>query len=61
MYMDTNELFARYTAGERNFSGVKLANDDLSVKTLNGADFSGADLTEAYLYQKTDRIENQTF
>lgn len=51
MYMNANEFLARYTAGGRNFSGVKLANADLSAKTLNGADFSGADLSEAYLYK----------
>jgi len=37
MSRKTEELFNRYAAGERNFSGINLDGDDLSRVNLSGA------------------------
>jgi uncharacterized protein YjbI with pentapeptide repeats len=49
MSRKTEELFNRYAAGERNFSGISLDGNDLSGVNLSGADLSNSGLGEAYL------------
>lgn len=42
--MDVDELVQRYTAGERDFTGVNLTGANLS-----GINLSGANFTQAFL------------
>lgn len=39
---DSREVLERYTAGDRDFSGLRLLNGDFSGKSLVGASFAGA-------------------
>jgi uncharacterized protein YjbI with pentapeptide repeats len=43
------DLLQRYTAGQRDFSGLNLVACHLSGADLKGADLSYADLSEANL------------
>ncbi len=43
--MDAEELLSRYTAGERDFSGVDLSGADLEDADLSGINLNDADLS----------------
>jgi hypothetical protein len=48
--MNTDELLARYAAGERDFRYARLRGAQLDGADLSGADLSGADLSDANLH-----------
>lgn len=47
--MDANELLRRYTAGDRDFTGVNLSGVRLVDKILKGVIFREADFSDGYL------------
>ena len=47
--MDAQELLEKYSKGERNFKNEKLSGVHLEGTNLTSINFSGADLTGAYL------------
>jgi len=48
--MDRQELLERYTALERDFSGIDLSGADLEKLNLAGINLSGANLRETNLF-----------
>jgi uncharacterized protein YjbI with pentapeptide repeats len=47
--MDTEELFERYAAGERDFAGITLRSADLQESVLIDINFGGANLSNTNL------------
>ncbi|MTJ49969.1 pentapeptide repeat-containing protein [Dolichospermum sp. UHCC 0259] len=48
-WIRTDDLLARYNAGERNFAGIFLEGSEMAGVDLSGIDLSDSDLGEIYM------------